>query len=47
MTYCLSTPDEQQAMLQAIGVRSVEEVFGPMRPEVRLQRPRRLPPMWG
>jgi glycine dehydrogenase subunit 1 len=44
MPYFFNTPDDQQAMLEAIGVRSIEELFEMIPPELRLQRPLDLPP---
>lgn len=44
MPYFFNTPEDQQAMLEAIGVRSIEELFEMIPPELRLQRPLDLPP---
>jgi glycine dehydrogenase subunit 1 len=44
MSYVLNTPADQQAMLARIGVRSVEELFAPIPPELRLGRPLNVPP---
>lgn len=43
MSYVLNTPQDQQAMLQAIGIASIEELFAGIPAEVRLQRPLKLP----
>ncbi len=47
MPYIANTPDDQQAMLQAIGVASVDELFAMVPPELRLDRPLDLPPAMG
>ncbi len=39
MGYILNTPDDQRAMLEAIGVESIEELFAQFPPELRLTRP--------
>lgn len=44
MSYLLNTPQDQQAMLEAIGARSVEELFAGIPAALRLQRPLDLPP---
>jgi glycine dehydrogenase subunit 1 len=44
MTYLLNTPHDQDAMLQAIGVESIEDLFAGIPPELRLSRPLALPP---
>ncbi|MBI1901814.1 MAG: aminomethyl-transferring glycine dehydrogenase subunit GcvPA [Planctomycetia bacterium] len=44
MPYLFNTPADQQAMLEAIGVRSLEELFALVPPDVRLARPLDLPP---
>ncbi len=44
MSYVLNTRDEQQAMLERIGVASVEELFANIPPELRLKRPLAIPP---
>src|SRR5947209_391361 len=44
MSYVLNTPADQQAMLQQIGVGSVEELFALIPPALRLQRPLGVPP---
>lgn len=41
--YILNTPGDQQAMLQTIGARSLEELFAPIPSELRLNRPLNLP----
>lgn len=47
MPYIANTPEDQQAMLQAIGVASVDELFAMVPPELRLKRPLNLPPAMG
>ena len=44
MSYLLNTPQDQQAMLEAIGARSIEELFAGIPAALRLQRPLQLPP---
>lgn len=44
MPYLLNTPEDQRAMLDAIGVGSIEELFEMVPPELRLGRPLNLPP---
>ena len=44
MPYFLNTPDEQQAMLQAIGVESLEELFAMVPASLRLNRALHVPP---
>lgn len=44
MSYLLNTPQDRQAMLEAIGARSIEELFAGIPAELRLQRPLQLPP---
>ncbi len=43
MSYVLNTPDDQKAMLAAIGVSSVEALFAKIPPELRLARPLDIP----
>lgn len=43
MSYVLNTPDDQKAMLTAIGVSSVEDLFAKIPPELRLNRPLDIP----
>ncbi len=43
MSYVLNTSDEQKAMLAAIGVSSVEDLFAKIPPELRLKRPLHIP----
>jgi glycine dehydrogenase subunit 1 len=43
VSYVLNTPDDQKAMLAAIGVSSVEELFAKVPPELRLKRPLNVP----
>jgi glycine dehydrogenase subunit 1 len=42
--YILNTPDDQRAMLERIGVTSVEELFKQVPDAVRLKRPLNVPP---
>ncbi len=44
MSYVLNTPDDQKAMLAAVGVSSVEDLFAKIPPELRLARPLAVPP---
>jgi glycine dehydrogenase subunit 1 len=44
LSYVLNTPDDQQAMLKQIGVRSVEELFQRIPAAVRLKRPLEVGP---
>ena len=44
MPYFLNTPDDQQAMLEAIGARSLDELSEMVPPELRLSRDLQLPP---
>lgn len=44
MAYFFNTPEDQRAMLQAIGVSSLDELFDLVPNEARLQRPLDLPP---
>ncbi|MCA9073271.1 MAG: glycine dehydrogenase, partial [Planctomycetaceae bacterium] len=43
MTYIINTPEQQQEMLQAIGVDSLSALFDQIPLEVRLERPLDLP----
>ena len=43
MPYLYNTPEDQQAMLKAIGVASIEELFAPIPDELKLARPLELP----
>jgi len=45
--YIPNTPEDQQAMLQAIGVGSLEDLFAMVPSELRLQAPLNLPPALG
>jgi glycine dehydrogenase subunit 1 len=47
VSYVLNTPDDQRAMLDRIGVGSVEELFANIPPELRLGRPLHVPPALG
>jgi len=42
--YLFNTPDQQQEMLQAIGVDSLEDLFSTIPSELRLNRPLDIPP---
>jgi glycine dehydrogenase subunit 1 len=44
MPYFYNTPDDVAAMLKAIGVGSIDELFACVPPELRLKRPLDLPP---
>lgn len=44
MPYFYNTPEDQQAMLAAIGAGSIDELFNVIPAENRLQRPLNLPP---
>jgi glycine dehydrogenase subunit 1 len=44
LPYLLNTPDDRRAMLAAIGVSSVEDLFAPVPAGVRLGRPLAIPP---
>jgi len=44
LPYVLNTPDDQAEMLKTIGVASIEELFAPIPPELRMQRPLAIPP---
>ncbi|MHB8970191.1 MAG: aminomethyl-transferring glycine dehydrogenase subunit GcvPA [Pirellulaceae bacterium] len=43
MSYLLNTPQDQQAMLEAIGVKSLDELFACIPESLRLRRPLDLP----
>ncbi|HEY2881544.1 MAG TPA: aminomethyl-transferring glycine dehydrogenase subunit GcvPA [Pirellulales bacterium] len=45
MSYLLNTPDDQRAMLEAIGVKSIDELFAQIPAEFRLNRPLNIPPV--
>ncbi|NQU25875.1 MAG: glycine dehydrogenase, partial [Candidatus Nealsonbacteria bacterium] len=47
MPYIPNTPDDQQAMLEAIGAASLEELFAMVPAELRLDRPLDVPPALG
>jgi len=47
MPYIYNTPEDQQAMLAAIGVDTLEQLFETIPAEFRLQRPLDLPPALG
>jgi len=42
--YLLNTPEDQAAMLARVGAKSVEELFAPIPPGLRLDRPLNVPP---
>ena len=44
MPYLYNTPDDQTAMLAAIGAKSIEELFAMVPAELRLNRPLDIPP---
>ena len=44
MSYVPNTPEEQQAMLEQMGLTSMEELLTPVPEQVRLRRPLNLPP---
>jgi glycine dehydrogenase subunit 1 len=44
LPYLLNTPDDRQAMLTAVGVSSVEDLFAPIPADLRLTRPLAVPP---
>ncbi len=44
MSYIPNTPEDQQAMLERIGLSSLEALLSPVPEEVRLRRPLDLPP---
>ena len=47
MSYIYNTPDDQQAMLEAIGCASIEELFDSIPEALRLKRPLQLPKAMG
>jgi glycine dehydrogenase subunit 1 len=47
MPYLLNTPDDQRAMLEAIGAASIDDLFAMVPAELRLGRPLELPPALG
>jgi glycine dehydrogenase subunit 1 len=44
MPYLYNTPEDQAAMLAAIGAGSIDELFAMVPPEMRLKRPLNIPP---
>jgi glycine dehydrogenase subunit 1 len=44
VAYLLNTPEDERAMLEAIGAASLDELFALVPPELRLGRPLALPP---
>jgi glycine dehydrogenase subunit 1 len=47
VSYVLNTPDDQKAMLEKIGVASIEELFAHIPPALRLNRSLNIPPALG
>ena len=47
MSYLLNTPQDVAAMLQRIGVSSIDELFAPIPAALRLNRPLDIPPALG
>jgi glycine dehydrogenase subunit 1 len=47
LSYVLNTPEDQRAMLAAIGVSSIEELFANIPPLLRLNRPLQVPEALG
>tara|TARA_Y100001933_G_scaffold260300_1_gene312058 strand:+ start:2143 stop:3513 length:1371 start_codon:yes stop_codon:yes gene_type:complete len=47
VSYIYNTPEDQQAMLEAIGCGSIEELFAAVPQSLRLQRPLQLPEAMG
>jgi glycine dehydrogenase subunit 1 len=47
MPYILNTPSDQQAMLAALGLESLEDLFAQIPPELRLRRPLNVPEAQG
>ncbi|MEX0710837.1 MAG: glycine dehydrogenase, partial [Pirellulales bacterium] len=47
MPYVLNTPEDQRAMLDAIGVGSIEELFAMVPDDLRLGRDLNIPPALG
>jgi glycine dehydrogenase subunit 1 len=47
MPYLLNTPEDQEAMLRAIGVGSLDELFAMLPADMRLRRDLNLPPAMG
>ena len=44
MSYIPNTPEDQQAMLERLGLSSLEALLAPVPENVRLRRPLNLPP---
>jgi glycine dehydrogenase subunit 1 len=44
LSYVLNTADQQRAMLEQIGVASIQDLFQSIPPDVRLDRPLQVPP---
>ncbi|GHO94066.1 putative glycine dehydrogenase (decarboxylating) subunit 1 [Reticulibacter mediterranei] len=44
MSYVPNTPEEQQAMLEQMGLSSIDDLLSPVPADVRLDRPLNLPP---
>lgn len=47
MSYVLNTSDDREAMLKSIGVRSVDDLFSAIPPELRLRTPLNVPEALG
>src|SRR5579884_2875255 len=44
MSYIPNTPEEQQAMLEHMGLSSIEDLLAPVPADVRIDHPLNLPP---
>src|ERR1700724_99613 len=44
LSYVLNTPDQQRAMLDKIGVESIQQLFASIPASLRLKRPLNVPP---
>ena len=47
MPYLYNTPEDQAAMLAAIGVKSIDDLFAMVPADMRLRRPLAIPPAMG
>lgn len=47
MPYTFNTPEDQQAMLEAVGAASIEDLFAPIPGTLRLNRPLNIPAAMG
>lgn len=47
MPYTFNTPEDQQAMLEAVGAASIEDLFAPIPGALRLNRPLNIPAAMG